>query len=714
MSGRDRDKFRKYASGAEKARKRKKTENFIKSQAGSLKKFLVDEGPVQGCDRDTQPAVRESSNEHFPNESVSVDSESEYSTDHVSLDPSSSQKPVDNSCNTVIEFNYDSLYWGEIDSKKRSLLVEKGPIRVTDYDFPKDNEKRHFSSCCYYRNLSNGEKQERKWLVYSKKADKVYCFCCKLFALPHDKFVNSKLVTSGFRKWKNIHCSLQLHESSSNHIRNMIKWVELELRLHRKITIDKELQEELELEKTHWQNVLTRIIAVIQFLAEHNLAFRGQHEKVFQSDNGHFLGLIQMISEFDPTMKEHLRRIKDNKTHVHYLGHKVQNELIEQIGSEVQKIILKMIRDAKYYSIILDCTPDTSHQEQMSLVIRFVSMDPEVQIEERFLQFIPVTDSTGQGLSNVLVSTLHDLELSLGDCRGQGYDNGANMKGKEQGVQKRILDINRRAFFTPCSCHNLNLVIGDMAKCIPRAQLFFGITQRLYTIFAESTKGWAILIKHVKDCTLKPLSQTRWECRVKSVKVLRYNCPELLNALYELEEVTNDPVKKSEAQSLASQIECFDFIVGICIWYDILFMVNEVSKTLQAPDTQLDVTVKLVKGLISRLRKYRESGFKSTAILTAKEIAQEIKIPAEFKHGRVSKKKKHFDEKAEHDKELLRKSPEELFKGNGWQLRILAPAFSRDFWQHDGRIRSECLLLCDWIKRCTDSVTQDNRCPSLV
>lgn len=45
--------------------------------------------------------------------------------------------------------------------------------------------------------------------------------------------------------------------------------------------------------------------------------------------------------------------------------------------------------------------------------------------------------------------------------RGQGYDNGSNMKGKYQGLQKRILDINPRA---PCCNHSLNLVINDAVK----------------------------------------------------------------------------------------------------------------------------------------------------------------------------------------------------------------------------------------------------------
>jgi hypothetical protein len=59
--------------------------------------------------------------------------------------------------------------------------------------------------------------------------------------------------------------------------------------------------------------------------------------------------------------------------------------------------------------------------------------------------------------------------------RGQGYDNGLNMKGRKNGVQKKLLDLNPIAFYSTRSCHNLNLTLCDMANTCGKAKDFFGI-----------------------------------------------------------------------------------------------------------------------------------------------------------------------------------------------------------------------------------------------
>lgn len=114
-------------------------------------------------------------------------------------------------------------------------------------------------------------------------------------------------------------------------------------------------------------------------------------------------------------MKEHIRRIKNDETHVHYLGKRIQNELIQILSNAIKEKILTSARKAKYFSIILDCTPDVSHLEQMTMIIRFVDTVPsgtgktqsshsfadEIEVnhmfvKDHFLGFVPLNETTGE------------------------------------------------------------------------------------------------------------------------------------------------------------------------------------------------------------------------------------------------------------------------------------------------------------------------------
>lgn len=553
--------IRKYESGYEKRKKKKKLEELTQSQRGALDNFFrkepqipVENQNVDNVDVENLETVVTTENNNMENESVDPKNRGEVPIENDNLNTQNVDAENDDNLNNPFEHSFDIFdprNWDALDSKMIDLLVMKGLKRdLSIVNGPKDKFSRRFTANLYTRVLSNGEKCDRDWLVYSKELDRVFCFCCKVFKRGIGR---GQLTNEGFSDWAHIGERLREHETGMEHVKSMTTWYELRQRLQKNQTIDKMNQRLIEKEKDHWKNVLKRIISIVKFLAKHSLAFRGSNERLYQNSNGNFLGLIEMLAEFDPIVQEHVRRITNDNIHFHYLGHNIQNELILLLASAIKTEIIRKIKQAKYFSVILDCTPDVSHQEQMSLIIRYVDVSSNsVSIEESFLGFLNVNDTTGQGLFDVLQNELKNLDLDLFDVRGQGYDNGSNMKGKHQGVQKKFLDINPRAFYTPCGCHSLNLALCDMANSCIKAQDFFGVVQRIYTIFANSTKRWQILKDNVKGLTPKSLSSTRWESRVDSVKAIRAQMSDFREALLEVSEKDLDSKIRSEAKSLAT------------------------------------------------------------------------------------------------------------------------------------------------------------------
>ncbi|KAL4153486.1 hypothetical protein QTP88_001319 [Uroleucon formosanum] len=459
--------------------------------------------------------------------------------------------------------------------------------------------------------MANGENVLRNWLLYSKSLNRVFCLYCRLFPSKS----TSSLASIGFSNWKQISERLKEHELSIPHNMAQEKRIQLRMGLDLHKTVDNNIQDNLNIEKERWRSILKRIIACIEFLAEHNDAFRGTNSKLYTPNNGKFLGLIQMIAKFDIIIADHLRRVCNDEIHDHYLGPRIQNELISIIATKIRDEIINRVKQSKYFTILLDGTPDKSHKEQLTFLLRIVEISKNLkyEINEYFICFIHTSNKSGSNLTEEIKEQLQLMNLDLKNCRGQAYDNGANMVGRKQGVQSRIISENPRAFFVPCTAHSLNLLLGDMASSVPAAMTFFGVIQRIYTMFSASTERWTILLKYVSDFTLKSMSDTRWESRVESIKPIRFQLGQVHDALVEVSELTKDPKIKSESLSLANYEFSYDFILSVVICYELLSAINKVKK-----------------------------GFELSK-KTAQQLCEDIGTQPIFKQSRVLKKSKQFD-----------------------------------------------------------------------
>ncbi|XP_065077070.1 52 kDa repressor of the inhibitor of the protein kinase-like [Ochlerotatus camptorhynchus] len=353
--------------------------------------------------------------------------------------------------------------------------------------------------------------------------------------------------------------------------------------------IDVELQSEIDVEKQKWRDILERLIHCIKFLATQNLALRG-HRESLQSDDasnvGNFLGLLKLLAAFDPVMQAHLKNAKNRPGSTSYLSAATQNEFIHLMASTVRENMLETIRQAKYFGIMFDPTPDQAHREQVSEVVRYVDVDftkKTVRVAESFLGFIQINLKDAESLVGTILSQLEKDGMDLQDCRSQCYDNAAVMAGHKSGVQQRIIEKNHLAVFVNCDNHSLNLIGVNAAKQDVMMVTFFGTIQALYVFFSSSTQRWEKL-KIAVPKVVKSESTTRWSARVEAVKPINNHLDEILQVLQAMiDGATETTDTRSEARQLYNRMLTPEFLTLLGFWTNVLLPIDRVQKRLQDP-----------------------------------------------------------------------------------------------------------------------------------
>lgn len=245
----------------------------------------------------------------------------------------------------------------------------------------------------FKRITKNKEVINRNWLCFSPTTGKLYCYICKLLGIK-----SGKLSSDGFCDWKHAAEKLSQHETSKHHLEAILALNHRE----RKIGfLDHQLQKQISELSSYWRKVLKRVVSTIKFIAERGLAFRGDNEIICSPRNGNYLGILELVAEFDPFLSAHIRDHANKKSgHTNYLSSTICEELIDLMAKEVLGEIITRIKKSKYYSVSVDSTPDEAHIDQLTIVVRYME---EITPVERFLTFVPNCGHTGIEMANTLL-----------------------------------------------------------------------------------------------------------------------------------------------------------------------------------------------------------------------------------------------------------------------------------------------------------------------
>ena len=67
-------------------------------------------------------------------------------------------------------------------------------------------------------------------------------------------------------------------------------------------------------EKKKWRDILHRLLDITLFLVNQNLAFCGHQEDESSLNRGNMFEMVEILSKYDPVLKEHLNEIKEEDT----------------------------------------------------------------------------------------------------------------------------------------------------------------------------------------------------------------------------------------------------------------------------------------------------------------------------------------------------------------------------------------------------------------
>ena len=248
-------------------------------------------------------------------------------------------------------------------------------------------------------------------------------------------------------------------------------------------------------------------------------------------------------------------------------------------GIKFSSKIIAEVKQTRMFSVMADEAADISNKENMSLVLRYV--DSSKNIREQFVGFrLCGEETTGNAIKESIINSVHDLGLTMDNCRGQSYGGAGNMASRYVGASTLIQHQFPKAIYVHCMNHSLNLCVADTCS-LAMVQNMMGTVEKLSEFFSNSPKRQNHFVDKIKELLpnsnhriLVDVCRTRW---IACISGLDRIVELLVPVLSTLENVklnmdkngvvragTLNPKSRDNAQSLLNAFT-FGFIVTLVI-----------------------------------------------------------------------------------------------------------------------------------------------------
>ena len=153
--------------------------------------------------------------------------------------------------------------------------------------------------------------------------------------------------------WKNATKAFEKHRQSACHQEAVLKWHH-----HLKQTnIGAQLSDQIRNDQKRNRHCLEMLFTSVEYLARQALPFRGHTE-----ERGNFHQLMVLRGNESAELKSWMACTRS------YMSHEIQNEMLQIMGHQILRAIMKDVSSSNWFALIADEATDASLVEQVKCV----------------------------------------------------------------------------------------------------------------------------------------------------------------------------------------------------------------------------------------------------------------------------------------------------------------------------------------------------------